>query len=374
MSSENMNNFKPSPETIKKLTNTVTKISYGQHQLRKSIYQLPTQTKIAIIVCGIIVIFIMFYYLIYKKSSKNIHTTFLTELDKSEEPHDGTKPYRWSDEPNSKMRRPYIPLSKLGIGGNEYTISFWIYPNGSKYLVNENIKDWSYKYGKWKHILHVGDEFPSNKDDPPKFQSPGFWLSPKLNRLNIMFDTLHINSKERIVIDNLDLNTWTNVTAVLDNTSVGIYLNGRLEKTITIRYNLEKLDNTNQMYICQNGGFAGSLAYVQAYQTPLEPDAVYNIYKSFKNKIDKWYYKKMDSNPIDAPKPIDVNCRGDNGGGGDGPSPSPTPTPPYSDDNYECDSSTGNCYQSETGSMTLDECQNICKKDPTPHPDPNPCD
>ena len=80
----------------------------------------------------------------------------------------------------------------------------------------------------------------------------------------------------------------------------------------------------------------------------------------------------MDSNPIDAPKPIDVNCRGDNGGGGDGPSPSPTP--PYSDDNYECDSSTGNCYQSETGSMTLDECQNICKKDPSPHPDPNPCD
>jgi hypothetical protein len=363
MSSENMNNFKPSQETIKKLTNTVTKLSYGQHQLRKSIHQLPTQTKMAIIVCGIIVIFIMFYYLIYKKSSKDVHTTFLTELDKSEEPYD------------AKTEYPYIPLKQLGIGGNEYTISFWIYPSGSKGNYIENSADWSYKYGKWKHILHLGTPPVVNSDNPtpPKFQSPGFWLSPKLNRLNVMFDTIQTNSKERVVIDNLDLNSWTNVTAVLDNTSVGIYLNGRLEKTITIRYNLEKINNLSSMYICQNGGFAGFLSYVQAYQTPLEPDAVYNIYKNFKNKIDKWYYSKMDKASIASPMPIDANCSSGSGsgsgsgGGGNGPRPAP------GSNNWSCDHSTGKCVDDPYGTQSEDECKNTCTAGP-PGPPPNPCD
>jgi len=381
MSSENMNNFKPSQETIKKLTNTVTKLSYGQHQIKKSISQMPTQSKMAIIVCGIIVIFIMFYYLIYKKSSKDVHTTFLTELDKSEEPHDATTAYQWKN-PSDGTKLNYIPLSQLGIGGNEYTISFWIYPNGSKVQYGENSKDWSYKYGKWKHILHLGttplgtSEIPT----PPQFQSPGFWLSPKLNRLNVMFDTIQVNSKERVVIDNLDLNSWTNVTAVLDNTSVGIYLNGRLEKTITIRYNLEKINNLSNMYICQNGGFAGSLSYVQAYQTPLEPDAVYNIYKNFKNKIDKWYYSKMDKVPIASPIPIDANCSSGSGGGGNGPAPSPgpgpspgpspSPSPIPTDLVWGCNT-TGVCSVTTGVGKTLSECEATCH---SPGPTPNPCD
>ena len=379
MSSENMNNFKPSPETIKKLTNTVTKLSYGQHQIKKSINQLPTQTKMAIIVCGIIVIFIMFYYLIYKKTSKNVHRTFLTELDKSEEPHNAKNPYKWKNPSDGKNFK-YIPLSQLGIGGNEYTISFWIYPSGSKVNYIENSSDWSHMYGKWKHILHIGTPSVGTADNPtpPKFQSPGFWLSPKLNRLNVMFNTLHINSKERVVIDNLDLNSWTNVTAVLDNTSVGIYLNGRLEKTITIRYNLEKLDNTNNMYICQNGGFAGFLSYVQAYQTPLEPDAVYNIYTNFKDKIDKWYYSKMDNAPIVSPLPIDSNCSSGSGGGGDGPSPGPSPSPspgpsPSPDEEiWSCDSNTGDCVSDQGGNQTYDDCMLTCNIGPGPGP--NPCD
>ena len=57
----------------------------------------------------------------------------------------------------------------------------------------DNKKDWSYKYGEWKHILHIGTKITGNSE-APKFQSPGFWLSPKLNRLNVMFDTLSVNS------------------------------------------------------------------------------------------------------------------------------------------------------------------------------------
>ena len=110
MSSNNINNFKPSPETVEKLKDTVTKLNYGRHKIKKSVNQLPTQTKVAIIVCGIIIIFFMFYYLIYKKSSKTIHTTFLNELDKSEEPHNAKNTYNWKHKGSSK---PYIPLSQL---------------------------------------------------------------------------------------------------------------------------------------------------------------------------------------------------------------------------------------------------------------------
>jgi len=195
-----------------------------------------------------------------------------------------------------------------------------------------------------------------------------------------MFDTIQVNSKERVVIDNLDLNSWTNVTAVLDNTSVGIYLNGRLEKTITIRYNLEKINNLSNMYICQNGGFAGSLSYVQAYQTPLEPDAVYNIYKNFKNKIDKWYYSKMDKASIASPIPIDANCSSGSGGGGNGPAPSPgpgpspgpspSPSPIPTDLVWGCNT-TGVCSVTTGVGKTLSECEATCH---SPGPTPNPCD
>ena len=121
---------------------------------------------------------------------------------------------------------------------------------------------------------------------------------------------------------------------------------------------MSKLNNTNNMYICKNGGFAGFLSYVQTFETPLEPDEVHNIYKKFKNKIDKWYYSKMDQQNIPSPVPIDINCRKGKGGG-KGPRPGPGPGPGPGSNTYGC--VNGQCIEGE-GTLTEEECNNTCGK------------
>jgi len=61
-----------------------------------------------------------------------------------------------------------IPVSHNSHG---YSMTTWLW-----------IDDWSYDYGKWKHVLHRGDENAS-------IVQPGMWLHPTRNELYITFDT-----------------------------------------------------------------------------------------------------------------------------------------------------------------------------------------
>lgn len=300
MSSPQLENFKPNQATIQAITHGIGKIRYGQFQIKKRINQAPTQYKMIIILIGIVILVILFYFLIYKKPLTLTHTTILKGLMKSPpKPFNAktNKGFTYKDPVNNE-ETPYVPSNVLDIENQQqYTISFWIYPRGSHIKQPENTGDWSYKYGQWKHILHVGDWNNGKADN----QSPGFWLSPETNRLNIMIDTTQ--EKERIILDNLNLNSWTNITVTVNNFSVSVYSNGRLEKTITLRYAPVRIFN-QKMYVCENGGYAGYLAFIEAYSTPLEPDAVYNIYKYFLPWMELWYEYSMNSRVIPKPTPF----------------------------------------------------------------------
>ena len=313
MSSPQLDNFKPDQATVQAITQGLSKIRYGQFQIKKSINQAPTQYKMIIILIGIVILVILFYFLIYKKPLTLTHTTILKGLMKSPpKPFNAktNKGFSYKDPVNNE-ETPYVPSNVLDIENQQqYTISFWIYPRGSLIKSEENKGDWSYKYGQWKHILHVGDWNNGKADN----QSPGFWLSPETNRLNIMIDTTQ--EKERIILDNLNLNSWTNITVTVNNFSVSVYSNGRLEKTITLRYAPVRIFN-QKMYVCENGGYAGYLAFIEAYSTPLEPDAVYNIYKYFLPWMEIWYEYSMNSRVIPKPTPFTPMPPSPSGSGND---------------------------------------------------------
>ena len=57
-------------------------------------------------------------------------------------------------------------------GGLEFSYSMWMF-----------IDDWTYKYGKWKHILHKG-----NASSWP-LRAPGLWLHPKKNAMRVYMNT-----------------------------------------------------------------------------------------------------------------------------------------------------------------------------------------
>ena len=155
-------------------------------------------TKLKILL-GIIVIFII--YLVYKKYK------FLLKKQK-EEPlyirsfHDSKKSLFF----NNKS----IPVSS----NMAYSISLWLY-----------IDSWKYKYGEKKHIMHIGDERSYNVQ-------PLIYFDKIKN--NIIIETDLKNNKLIHKIEDIPLKKWVNLIIVVDNQSLRIFNNGKLDKILVL--------------------------------------------------------------------------------------------------------------------------------------------
>ena len=184
---------------------------------------------------------------------------------------------------------------ELQLGNTTY--SFWIYVNGSNNSGSQNTWN-TYRYKEWKSIMYRGDSSSQT-------QFPGFWLTPTLNNLVIAFQ--HNNSKvERIQLDNIEMNKWINIIAVIENKSVSIYINGLLDRINNLdqtppdvsSYNLylnndysnylpEEEDNINTLSKNKNG-FPGFLTNVINYNYPLTADYIKEAYTYYKTIIDNY--------------------------------------------------------------------------------------
>lgn len=68
----------------------------------------------------------------------------------------------------TSIKRSRIPPASDGSG---YTLMFWM-----------NLKDWSYRKGEWKHVMHKGVDEIAHKPQP------GIWIAPNSNDLVIRYD------------------------------------------------------------------------------------------------------------------------------------------------------------------------------------------
>jgi hypothetical protein len=186
---------------------------------------------------------------------------------------------------------------ELQLGNTTY--SFWIYVNGSNNSVNKNTWN-TYRYKEWKSIMYRGDSSSQT-------QFPGFWLTPTLNNLVIAFQ--YNNSKvERIQLDNIEMNKWINITTVIENKSVSVYINGLLDRINNLDqtppdvspYNLyinneysnsteEEDDGKSINPLSKNkNGFPGYLTNVINYNYPLSADYIKESYIYYKKMIDNY--------------------------------------------------------------------------------------
>ena len=152
------------------------------------------------------------------------------------------------------------------LSGGYFTYSFWLYVNGNDNYIN-NGNTWnSYRYNEWKSIMYRGTPINSNGDLSTLMQFPGFWLTPVLNNMVIVFQ--NGNYIERLEIDNIPFNTWVNYTVVVETKSVSVYINGLLDRTLSLYqnisimngYNLYLGSDTSTSVNKKESGFAGSLA------------------------------------------------------------------------------------------------------------------
>lgn len=154
-----------------------------------------------------------------------------------------------SGRPVKSQRVPYP------VDGLAFTYSFWMY-----------VSDWNYNFGKWKNIFIKGT------DDK---RAPGLWLYPKTNSLHARINT-HADANEGCDIRNIPLQKWVHIVYVLNNRTVDIYVDGKLERSCVLR-GVPVLNN-DPVNVAVDGGFYGSLASMQYFTRPLLPEEVADIY------------------------------------------------------------------------------------------------
>jgi len=168
--------------------------------------------------------------------------------------------------------------------GSEYTYSFWLFINDTNFSSGSARQSCAASGGTnpplLKHIFHKGSNDYYQKDNGdhyPILQSPGVWLYPDTNKLNININTYN-NVNESCDIGNIPLNMWVNITIILIGNSVDVYVNGNLKKRQKLS-GVPKL-NYGDLYISNWNGFLGYISRLRYFNYAVQPYILDEIYKS----------------------------------------------------------------------------------------------
>jgi len=168
--------------------------------------------------------------------------------------------------------------------GTEFTYSFWIFIKDTNFSSHGSTCSGESNGGKsLHHVLHKGSydyiaSGSSSNDGKvyyPLLQSPGVWLYPHTNKLNIRFNT-YDNVVETADIGNIPLNMWVNVIIMLIGKSVDVYINGNLKKR-TLLNGVPKL-NYGDLYTSNWGGFQGYLSRLQYFNHSIQQFMIDQIF------------------------------------------------------------------------------------------------
>lgn len=269
--------------TISNITNSIDNVTNTISNVAVTVYEKSTIINIILVAILVIVIIFILYRLIMKQFGSNWYLNsgrtepvFICEpcsdkickIDGNVGYHYGNKAYNYNPKGLLGSHANPIPSDVLNIDKSTYnfTISYWIFLDSRKWL----------KYiGQWKNIM-----FRSPSSDP-KNSVFGFWATP--NKNNIWCVTHTDYRQEGIMIRNIDMDKWLNITMTVTNSNMEIYINGKLLETISLFGSIK--NNKGNMYICPNGGFPGFLAYVQYFNKNISAKRIYKLYR--------YYYKKI---------------------------------------------------------------------------------
>ncbi len=143
--------------------------------------------------------------------------------------------------------------------GYEFSYSVWIF-----------VQDWT---RGWKNIFVKGEK--NNGAGTSAKRAPGLWLYPDSNALYARINT-YASPNEGCDIKNIPLQKWVHITYVLNNRTVDIYIDGKLERSCVLRG--VPILNNDPLYVCDNDGFFGKISNLVYYKYALKPNEVYDVY------------------------------------------------------------------------------------------------
>ena len=242
-----MNTQSPSSGIISNTGRKVSNLSrQGVNRYRNS----STMGKVIFFIVLLLIIALIIYLVYYAvQANKNASSNVLVIVN---------------DVIDAMVARPLVELPQVTQGMNQ-SISTWIY-----------VKDWNYNFGQYKNILWIGNSSAGEKAR----HSPSLWLYPLTNSLKVVTSTSAVSGVESCDIQNIPLMSWVNITYVLNNRTVNIYINGLLERSCALQ-GIPLIAN-DPMYITSgspNAGFYGKIGKTVYYTYALLPNDVSNIYQ-----------------------------------------------------------------------------------------------
>ena len=228
--------------------------------------------KIIVALVGFIVLLIigLLIYLIYKAitKAKNGDTENPILVSGSIDASDSANSKSWNLPTSSGTNSPNMA----------FTISFWIY-----------IADWSYRVNDPKAIIIKGDFYGNNSDNTQV--APGIWLAPGKNNLIVATSIIGQKIPQICDVSNIPIQKWVHVAYVLENRTVDVYVNCKLERSCVLT-GVPKLNNKQLHLFPENNkvgdtdkqtGFMGQLSSLRYFSSALKPIDVASICNSGPN-------------------------------------------------------------------------------------------
>jgi hypothetical protein len=148
--------------------------------------------------------------------------------------------------------------------GIEFTWSIWIYIDQ---ITNTNPGIYRHIFSKGNYTLgEDGIVFPNN--------APGLYIKPNTNDLVVIMNTFNVINEE-VIIQDVPLNKWVNVIIRCQNTTLEVFINGIISRSITL-VGVPK-QNYGDVYVAMNGGFDGNISNLWYYNYALGTAAIQQI-------------------------------------------------------------------------------------------------
>lgn len=170
-------------------------------------------------------------------------------------------------DPSSSGAKPII-RSVNGPNGIEFTWSVWVFIDDTQSSQYRHI----FSKGNANVVPETGLNFPNN--------APGLYIVPNTNALKVIMNTYN-DINEEVVINDIPLNKWINVIIRCKNTTLDIYINGTITKSLELS-GVPK-QNYGDVYVGMNGGFSGYVSNLWYYDYSLGTASIYNLVRNGPN-------------------------------------------------------------------------------------------
>jgi Concanavalin A-like lectin/glucanases superfamily len=170
-------------------------------------------------------------------------------------------------DPSSSGAKPII-RSVNGPNGIEFTWSVWVFIDDTQSSQYRHI----FSKGNANVVPETGLNFPNN--------APGLYIVPNTNAFKVIMNTYN-DINEEVIINDIPLNKWINVIIRCKNTTLDIYINGTITKSLELS-GVPK-QNYGDVYVGMNGGFSGYVSNLWYYDYSLGTSAIYNLVKNGPN-------------------------------------------------------------------------------------------